>query len=350
MKNQSITLSDSEKIGFISNLCTMLSAGISILEIVDSLLEDAKGSQKKILETLREDLIQGKRLYSTFSKFPSAFDKVTVNIIRAAEEAGTLEITLKDLKENIKKEIEFSDKVKAALAYPLLIVVVFIGVLLMILTFIIPKIATVFSRLKLDLPLPTKILIFVSNTLLTYTLPIIVVSLLIFLIFFLLYKTKKKLLFSLLTCLPILSNLTKEIDLTKFSRSLSLLLTAGIPITYALELTHDVVVKKEIAEAISHAKEVVLAGKRLSEGFKDAKVIFPSIMIKITEAGEKSGSLEKSMQDISEYLDYQVTKSLRTATTLLEPLMLIVVGILIGGLMLSIMAPIYGLISQVGSR
>ena len=93
---------------------------------------------------------------------------------------------------------------------------------------------------------------------------------------------------------------------------------------------------------------MVLAGSELSEGLKKAKNIFPNIMIKITEAGEKSGSLDKSMQDVSEYLDYQVEKTLKTLTTLLEPIMLIFVGVLVGGMMLSIIAPIYGLIGQVG--
>lgn len=350
MKNQYLTLSDSEKISLISNFSTMLSAGISILEIVESLLEDAKGNQKKILEILKDDISQGKRLYSSFAKFPSTFDKVTVNIIKAAEEAGTLEITLKDLRENIKKDIEFRDKVKSALAYPILIVVMFIGVFLMILIFIIPKISQVFLRLEVDLPLPTRVLIFVSNMLLTYTIPIIVAILFCIISLFLLYKTKRKLLLTLFTSLPFISNLAKEIDLTRFSHSLFLLLNAGLPITTALQLTRDVVVKKEIAKAIEHCQELVFSGKRLSDGFKDAKALFPNIMIKITEAGERSGSLEKSMQDISEYLEYQVSKTLKTITTLLEPIMMIFVGILIGGMMLAIIAPIYGLISQVGGR
>lgn len=350
MKTEHLTLSDGEKISFIYNLSTMLSAGISILEIVESLLEDARGNQKKILETLKEDLTQGKRLHTSFLKFPSVFNKVTVNIIKAAEEAGTLEITLKDLKESIKKEIEFKDKIKSALSYPIFIMVVFTGVFLMILTFIIPKISQVFSNLKINLPLQTKILIFTSKVLLTYTVPIIVIVILSLIGLYLLYRFKKKFLLGILSSLPFLSNLAREIDLTVFSRSLSLLLSAGIPITAALELTYDVVMKKEVAKTILHLKEVVLSGKRLSEGLKDAKSIIPSIMIKITEAGEKSGSLEKAMQEISEYLDYQVGKSLKTATTMLEPIMLVVVGVMIGGMMLSIIAPVYGLIGQIGGR
>ena len=160
MNTKRLTLSSSDKLSFISNLSTMINAGIPILEAIDSLLEESKENTKKMLEIIREDLIQGKRVYASLSKFPEIFDKVTVNIIRASEEAGTLDIVLKDVKEETKKEIEFTDKIKSAITYPLLIVVIFFGVLLLILTVVIPKIATVFERLNIVLPLPTKILIF----------------------------------------------------------------------------------------------------------------------------------------------------------------------------------------------
>ena len=166
MKTENITLSNNDKLGILSDLSTMLSAGIPLLESVNALLEDSKGNQKKLLEALRDDLTQGKHVYFTFSRFPNVFTRVTTNIVKASEEAGTLDVTLKDIKENLKKEIEFSDKVKSALIYPLFIVFVFFGVLLMILIVVIPKISSVFSRLKVDLPLPTKILIFMSNALL----------------------------------------------------------------------------------------------------------------------------------------------------------------------------------------
>lgn len=350
MNIKNVTLSNNEKIGLVSNLATMLSAGIPILETVDSLLDDAKGNPKKILLTLRNDLIEGKRIAFSLAKSPKAFNKVTVNIIKAAEEAGTLDTTLKELKDNIRQEMEFSDKIRSALIYPIFIMVVFLGVLLMILTFVIPKISTVFSRLKVELPLPTIIMIAISDFILTYTIPTAAAVIILVIAITLFYRMNKHLFLNLLTSLPLLSQLAKEIDLTRFSHSLYLLLNAGIPITSALELSQDVVIKKEVAQAISHAKNVVLSGRNISEGFKDKKNTIPSIMIKITEAGERSGSLDKSMQDISEFLDYQVSKTLKTITTLMEPVMLVLVGILVGGMMLAIIAPIYGLIGQVGTR
>ncbi|MEN9328479.1 MAG: hypothetical protein RI947_1287 [Candidatus Parcubacteria bacterium] len=331
-------------------MATMLGAGISILEVVDSLLEDAKGGQQKLLTALREDLTQGKHVYICFSRFPQVFDKVTVNIIKASEEAGTLDVTLRDLKQNIQKEIEFNDKVKAAMTYPAVIFLVFVGVLLMILVVVVPKISSVFLRMNVPLPLPTRVMIFTSDFLLKHTLAVIATSILTSVGFFLIYRNNRRAVLNIIFGLPLIRDLIKEIDLTRFTRSLYLLLSSGIPITSGLELTHDVVMRKDIAAMIDHTYQMVLSGKRISEGMKVYKGIVPTIMIKIIEAGEKTGTLDRSMQDISTFLDYQVTNTLRTLTALLEPIMLVFVGVMIGGMMLAIIAPIYGLIGQVGGH
>jgi len=349
-KLSSVTISGNEKLGLISNLATMLSAGIPIIETVDSMLQDAKGNQKIILETLRADLMQGQHVSQSFVKFPRVFDKVTANIIQASEEAGTLDVTLKDLKDAIKKQMEFNDRVKSALIYPSFILIVFLGVMLLMLTFVVPRISSVFARLRVELPLPTQILISASNILVESPVQTVLIMLFVIGLIVFLYKRYTQLFVSLLLSLPYISTLATEIDLTKFTRSLYLLLYAGIPITAALELTEDVVKKKDVLKAIQIAKETVLSGRKISEGFKSQKSVFPALIIKIIEAGERSGTLDKSMQDASEYLDYEVSTKLKTATTFIEPLMLLLVGVMVGGMMLAIIAPIYGLIGTVGGR
>ncbi len=350
MKTDNITLSTNDKLNLISNISTMLGAGIPILETVDSLMEDTKGSTKKVLQTLREDLVQGKHISASFARFPLIFDKVTINIIKASEEAGTLEITLKDLKTQIRRDIEFTDRVKSSLTYPFVIVIVFFGVMLLILTVVVPKIATVFLRLKTTLPLPTQILIFASNIIVNNTifflsgLAILVVGAIY------LFKRQRRLILNIFSSLPLITNLVRQIDLTRFSRSLYLLLTSGIAITSALELSQEVVLKPEIAKAIAHAREKVFAGEKLSKGFKDNKRVFTTTMIKMVEAGERTGTLDKSMQDVSEFLDYEVSNTLKSLTTILEPIMLVMVGVMVGGMMLAIIAPIYSLIGSVGGR
>jgi type IV pilus assembly protein PilC len=343
------TLSNNDKIALISNFHTMLTAGIPILETVDSLLQDSKGSLKKLLQTLRQDLGQGQHMYVTFAKFPKIFDKVTVSIIKSSEESGTLDTTLNDLRLNIRKEIEFNDKIRSALIYPAFILVVFVVVMTVILVVVIPKISTVFSQLNVTLPLPTKIMIFLSNSLLAYPIPIVLGLILVCAGAYYAFKRNRAFFVHIFTALPVVSTLTQQIDLTRFTRSLYLLLSAGIPITVAMELTENVVIKKDVGNAIKHAKNYVYGGKKLSEGFRDSGKVIPPIMIKIIEAGERSGSLDKSMLDVSEFLDYQVSGSLKTVTALIEPIMVVGVGILVGGMMMSIIAPIYQMIGQIGS-
>ncbi|HUQ84943.1 MAG TPA: type II secretion system F family protein [Candidatus Limnocylindrales bacterium] len=350
INTKNITISTKDKIGLMSNLYTMLSAGIPILETVNSILEDTKGNLRKVLLVMKEDLMQGQHLAVSFAKFPRIFDKVTVNILKASEEAGTLDETLKDIKDNIKKDIEFNNKIKGALIYPVFIMIVFLAVLLMILVVVVPKISSVFERMNVPLPLPTKIMIFMSKALISYTIPLVLgTGFLIFISIFL-FKRNKREFISRFTSLPGISKMAEKVDLTRFTRSLYLLLNAGLPITSALELTQEVVAKKSMYKAIVHAKDMVYAGKSLSDGLKDNKQIIPSIMIKIIEAGERTGSLEKSMADVSEYLDYEVSNSLKTLTALIEPLMLVLVGVAVGGMMMAIISPIYGLVGQIGGK
>ena len=138
--------------------------------------------------------------------------------------------------------------------------------------------------------------------------------------------------------------------MTRFSRNLSLLLNSGVPITNALELSQETVINGDIHKAVIKSREIILAGGKLSEGLKNTKRGIPTLMLKIIEAGEKSGTLDKSMQDISEYMDYNVTNNLKTITTMLEPIILVIVGVFIGGIMMSIIAPIYNLIGQINAR
>lgn len=348
MNTLTVSLSTDEKVNLLSNFATMLSSSIPILDAVTTLLEDSKGNIKFFLSTLKDDIVAGKRVNTTFAKFPRCFNRVIVNLITAAEESGTLETTLRDIKDNIQKEAEFSDKIKSALMYPLIIFTVMVGVMLMILVVVIPKIAVVFTRLRVTLPLPTKIMIFVSDLLINQYLYIIFGLIVLAIIVIFLYKEKKDFFVNIIISLPLISKLSKKTDLTRFARSLSLLLTSGIPISTALEFSADVVINRQIRQLIQQSHKMLISGKQFSGGLKSQKNLIPGMMIKLIEVGEKSGTLEKSMGDISDYMDYQVSKDLKTITTLVEPIMLIMVSVAVGVMMISIIGPIYGMISQVG--
>lgn len=350
MKTARISISNSEKMGLLIGLSTMLSAGITIIDAVDSLLEDAKGNLKKFLQILRDDMMQGKRIHVSLEKFPQIFDGVTINIIKASEEAGTLDTTLKQIRENMQKEMEFNDKVQSALMYPVFVLIVFFVVIGMILIVVVPKISTVFLRLKIKLPLPTRILIFLSDLILKSTVPLVIgLSLFVIIVIFLI-KTQKKKLMQLIFSLPLISNLVQKIDLTRLTRSMHMLLNSGILITSALELVENIVVNKHIVAMVSYSRTTVSSGKNFSEALKKYKQYVPSLMTKIIDSGERSGTLDRSFLEVSEYLDYDVSHTLKTLTALLEPIMLVVIGIMVGGMMLSIIAPIYGMIGQIGQR
>jgi len=193
-------------------------------------------------------------------------------------------------------------------------------------------------------------MIYVSDLLVHQYLYLIFGIIVIIIIGVFLYKEKRQFFTNIIVSLPLISALSKKVDLTRFSRSLFLLLTSGLPISTALEYSQDVVVNSEIKKLIQKSRDMLASGKQFSTGLKNNNKAIPSMMVKLIEVGEKSGTLEKSMQDISEYMDYQVSKDLKTITTLIEPIMLIFVSIAVGGMMISIIGPIYGLISQVGGR
>lgn len=344
-----VRLSADEKIGLVSNVSTMLAAGIPIIETVEALLEEAKGNQRKILLTLQADISAGKQISDSFAKFPFVFDVVTVNLVRAAEEAGTLEATLKDLQGNIQQEMEFSDKVRGAMFYPIIVMVVFFGVMGAMLFVVIPRISGVFDRLRVEVPLPTKIMIATSNALTSNGLWIGIGAVLAVALLYILFQTKREVFMKLLFALPGVSNLVRQIDITRFCRSLHLLLASGIPITNSLELAQAVIMKKEVRDLVEKAREQALAGHPFSQGLRATnKHVFPPMMVKLMEVGEKTGTLEQSTLQVATNMDYQVSKSLKKLTALMEPLMLVIVGIAVGGMMLAIIAPIYGLIGQVG--
>ncbi len=347
MKTDNLTIGSTERLSLLSNLSTMVNAGLTINEAVESLLEDAQGSLKVVLTGIQADVTQGKPLHVALSKFPKIFDTVTLSIIKAAEESGTIDVVLKDVKTTAKKDIEFMDKIKSALTYPAVIIFVFFGVLTLLLTFVIPRIASVFTRLRVELPLPTKILIFLSDIILHYTIPFLAGVAVFIVLLIYLWTKHKKLLINFLLSMPYVSTMARQVDLTRFSRSMYLLLVSAIPLYSALELAESVAIKREVREAIQKAREYVGGGKRLADGLRGHKAI-PSLMVKIIEVGERSGSLDTSMSDLSEYFDYQVTTTLAYLMTLLEPLILVLVGVVVGGMMMAIIAPIYGLIGQVG--
>lgn len=339
-----------EKLSFIENLGTMLGSGIPILEALTSLEEESKGNLKKLYSNIYKDISQGTPLSDSVSKFERGFDPVTINLIKAAEQSGNLDSALNDLAEHIKKDMEFLSKVKSALAYPMLVVGLFTFVFTVILVYVIPRIDDIFSRLKVVMPWPTKVMISMSRFLLANYLYVIAFIIVFALTSWLLYRIKRSFFINLLFSFPFISKLGIEIDIARVSKSLGLLLASGITITKAMELTESVVSRKKVLNAIKLARQSVEGGNPLSDGLKKSKGAFPNLAILVIKAGEKSGTLEQSFKKLADTYELQVSNTLKNITTMLEPVMLILIGFLVGGIMLSIIAPIYQLIGNIKAR
>jgi len=286
----------------------------------------------------------------SLAKFPRVFDKVTINVVSASEDAGTLKLVFKDLKKQVKQDIEFQSKIRSGLFYPLLVLVVFIAILLIILIVVIPKISSVFSQMQIAMPLSTKILVGISDILLNHTWAVILGIVLVILGIAAAFRFKREWVLTRIYSLPLISSIVQEIDVANFARSMHLLLISGISITKALDLMQGVAFSPQIDRAIRYCKTKVNEGKDLSEAMEQNRKYFPNIMITLVEAGEQTGSLDSSMNDIAEYYSGKAEETLKTFSNLLEPFMITVVGIIVGGVMLSIIGPIYGLIGQIGGR
>ncbi len=347
MKQARLRVPVKEKMQLFGNLSTMLRAGIPILESVEALLEETKGNSMQVLETIKEDLQAGRVINESLAKFPETFDQVTINLVKAAEEAGTLETALKDLQNSIQKEMEFADKVKSSLMYPAFVLIVFIGMMIVMLVMVIPKMSQVFRRMKMDLPLATRIMFAASDGLMNHYLIVIGVLVAVIGAIAVFYHFNRRTVANILFSLPILSGLMREIDLARFTRSMALLLGSGIPIVAALELAGEVVLKNDLQKLLLDAKEKIKAGEKFAKGLKTDKKLISGVLIKLIEVGERTGTLDQSMKEVAAMMDYEVTKRIEKTTSLLEPLMLVVVGLSVGGVMITIIGPIYGLISSV---
>jgi len=349
MQASRLQLSGKDKLALFSDMSTMLTAGIPIMEIIESLSHDARGNTKEILAALHRSLDGGEPLSQGMAVFPRTFDPVTLNTMRAAEAGGTLEETLQDIVRTLKKELAFSDTIRTAMIYPAFIGVIFLGIILLMLTFVIPRISEVFTSLHVDMPPITKAMIAASNYFVSHWILVSVIALAAFVGVGLFVKTNSRAIIRLLLDLPGLRRLGINIDLARMTRSFALLTRAGIPLDEALVLSKRVIHKSEILRAIEHMQRNVESGRSLGSNLRQSQSAIPPIMARSIETAETSGTLEQTLQNLAEYFDEQVADSLKAATALLEPIIIVVIGVMVGALMVTIIAPIYNMISQISA-
>ena len=348
--SKTIKISADDRLAIIEGLSIMLDAGVPIIEALDSLSEDIpKKSTKKVLVTLTRQISSGKSLAEALSTLPDAFDPVLVNIIKAGEASGKLDQVLSQLAQNLKSNMETANNIKSAIFYPVLVLVTLTAVSFYMFAFALPRIADVFLDLAIELPAYSEFILNSSLLFQKYWLfiaALIIILVLVGIKLMSIPKIRRRVL-AIITLIPTLKNLVRYMDLSRFTNTSALLLGAGIPIIEVLEITKGVVVSPKLNADISNITNSLAQGTRLAEAMKKRPDSFPALLRRVISVGEETGSLDKSLANISEHYERKFTDIVKNLSVLLEPVLLIVIGVMVGVVLLSIITPIYQLIGNI---
>jgi len=326
-------------------LATLLGSAVPVYEAVATLWEqEAPGELKLVLGRVRDRLAEGMGLAQALAAEPAVFSESYVGMVSAGEASGALEVVLERLAEFQEDQAEIRSRVTTALAYPLLMVAVGGGVMLFLLAFVVPKIVAVFQESKATLPFITIVLIKVSNlvrkgwwALILIGAGLVVGAKRIALKDELLLKRDR-----LLLKLPLLGPLWRRLILSRFSKVLGLLLASGVPIIKAMEITGEAVVNREYRAFIKDAMEVLIKGGSLSSALK-ASALFPPLLTHMTAVGEKSGELEAMLIKAGDAFEKEFNSSVTRSMALLEPILVLGMGLCVGFVVLAVLLPIFQL-------
>lgn len=340
-------ISVSEKSSFCRFMATMLRSGMSVPEAVEIIRQESKNPKmQQILADLSYQAKKGKSISSVLEQYSDDFDKIFLTIVRVGEESGTMEKSFDYLASQLAASHDLSQKIKGSLMYPAVIVVAMIGNGLLMALFVLPRLAGAFLSLDVELPIYTKALLavgqfFGENTVLVLLASIAagigVVSL------FIIPKTKRVII-SLLSRAPVVKNVVKSIDVARFSRTFSTLLKSGVPVIEALDVSSESVTSPDMRRISRSFSAHVAKGETISSVLASGRNVFPSVMIQTVRAGETSGTLEDVLAEVANFYEKEVDYSLKRLTSLIEPVMMLTIGVAVGAMVMMMIAPIYSII------
>lgn len=353
---ESITIGSikiSEKASFCRFMATMLRAGLTLPEAVDIIKQETKNQKfKKIIYDISFQVRKGKTLSSILTKYQKDFGTIFITMIKAGEESGKLDEAFDYLSKQLLSSYELSQKVKSAMMYPAVIVAAMLGNLMVMMFFVLPKLSQVFLELGVEMPKTTE-LVFKFGTFIDKNTTLVVLVLLgtiafIFTLF--IVQTTRTRIVSFLLRLPLVKKVSMELDIARFSKTLAALLSSGVPITVSLEVSSELMTQPSF---LKHAKEFskgIEKGESLSDVLEKTKDVFPSSVIQTIKAGEQSGSLEVVLQEMADFYEKEVDYTLKRLTSLLEPLLMLIIGIAVGAMVLIMITPIYSIVSGFDSN
>ncbi len=340
-----------DKLLFTKHLSIMIKSGITIVEALEILSSQTKSPAfRAILEDLVSDIKNGKSLAKALEKHPKAFDTFYTSIIEIGETSGTLDQSLLYLSEQLAKDYTFRKKIQGAMLYPMIVFtaasIVGIGVSL----FVLPQLLDLFSGYEIELPLSTQILIFIAKAMESYGILIFIYIgiLLVGFRILLTFDVIKPYWHQILLVLPIFGKILQNSELTSFCRNLGIMLKSGLPITKALaieeKITTNLVFKKYLTDMLRAVDKGTLLSAELESG-KYKKI--PLIATKMIAVGEKTGKLEETFLYLGDFFEDEVDDATRNISTIIEPIMLLIIGLIVAFVALSIISPIYELTSSI---
>jgi type IV pilus assembly protein PilC len=341
-----------EVVLFTRQLATMIGAGIPMLESLEILREQAESKQfGALLDCVINDVRSGQDLSTSMGRHPKVFNDVYVSMIKAGEASGQIDDILERLADYMEASQRLKRDIKSAMTYPVVSLVMIMGITAFLMMGIVPKFKEVFKSLQVDLPGLTRAILAISDF--TQENWIFVLAGFVLLGFGLhVYKRTDKGSRQwdwLMLHLPVFGPLFRKVGLSRFSKTFATMLKSGVPILGALDIVADTAGNRIIKDAVVNARESVRQGDSLARPLSESPV-FPPMVTRMIGIGEKTGSLEQLLEKISEFYDEQVRATVKALTSLIEPIMIAVMGVMVGTICLSVFLPIFELQKQLAAR
>ena len=335
---------------FSRQLATMVEAGITLVSVLDILSQQIENKGfSMVIAKLRDDVETGSSFSQALAKHPKIFSQLYINLVKAGESSGMLDEILNRVAGYLEKTASLQRKVKTAMVYPIAVISIAIGITTFLLVKVVPTFQGIFDMLGGSLPLPTLILIGISNFVRHWLLLGIIGIVILGIALARYIKTEQgRFMFdSFMLKLPILGDIIRKVSVAKFSRTLSTLVRSGVPILSSLDIVAKTADNKIVERAVEESRKSVREGKNLAEPLSKSPV-FPPMVVRMISVGEQAGELEKMLTKIADFYDEQVDAAVSGLTSMIEPLIILFLGVVVGGIVLAIFMPIFKITEIIG--
>jgi len=335
---------------FTRHFAVMLNAGLPMVECLEIASQQSESRVlKKVLRQVKESVQTGLTLTEAVRENGGYFDDLYIHMVEAGETSGTLHVVLKRISTYRENKDSLIRKVKAALVYPTIVLVVAIAVTMIMLTYIVPLFVNMFQGIEAQLPLPTRIVVSSSDFFSNYFLSIVLIVVLIVLVMRLLLRSTKgrSWIDKNLLRIPVVGDLIKKTAVARFSRTLGTLVSSGVSILEALDVTSRTAGNKVIEKAVKNAYQAIAEGKTITQPLTDSGV-FPPMVTQMIAIGERTGELGAMLDKIAIHYEEEVDTAVASLTAVLEPMIIVVMGIIIGGILMAMYLPMFEMIGKIG--